>query len=261
MKWNRVWLVGLALLAFVTFTVLEQIGRSPTLTHEPGLLAQAEPPTTASPSLPASPATPPTVVPGVPSPTASPSAQASPSPTPTATVVPSIPALPTVPLTPAPAVPLAPAAPPLPLGGEYKDPEGRFKVGILQNYKVSPLAGSVLIEALNGSLAYTVLVRPQAQLGLTNGLITDDALAKIAQTAFQQGEGFQPGQTRSIPGGIQLDWAGSLTIAGQTQPMSGVILARPLQGNLGLLLIAATQTGAEQVPGAVSALLNTLQPL
>jgi hypothetical protein len=149
------------------------------------------------------------------------------------------------------------------VSGEYKDPAGRFKVGILQNYKVSPLAGSVLIESPDGSLAYTVLVRSQGQLALQNGTATfvNDALAKIAQTAFQQGEGFQPGQWQAIPGGIKLDWTGSLTIAGKSQPIGGTILVRQLPTDVAMILIAATQSATGQVPGAISALVDSLQTL
>ncbi|NJR49080.1 MAG: hypothetical protein HC780_05400 [Leptolyngbyaceae cyanobacterium CSU_1_3] len=127
---------------------------------------------------------------------------------------------------------------------------------------VSPLAGSVLIESPDGSLAYTVLVRSQSQLALQNGAqpFINDALAKIAQTAFQQGEGFQPAQWQAIPGGIKMDWTGSLTIASKSQPVSGTILVRQLPTDVGMILIAATQTGAEQVPSAISALVDSLQP-
>jgi hypothetical protein len=246
MKWQRNWWIGLAIAMFIaaTLTQSDWVGLS---------RAQAEPPT-AFPSLPASPAVPPTAVPVAPLPTISP----------TAAPVPTNPSLPVAPLV-VPSPPVSPAsiAPPLPVSGEYKDPEGRFKVGILQNYKVSPLAGSVLIESPDGSLAYTVLVRSQGQLALQNGTATfvNDALAKIAQTAFQQGEGFQPGQWQAIPGGIKLDWTGSLTIAGKSQPIGGTILVRQLPTDVAMILIAATQSAAGQVPGAISALVDSLQTL
>jgi hypothetical protein len=59
-----------------------------------------------------------------------------------------------------------------------------------------------------------------------------------------------------------MDWTGSLTIGGQTQPMNGVILVKT--GGLNralLLLIAATEAGTEKVPGALSALSDSLQPI
>lgn len=273
MRWNRGWLASLALVITVTIAVPLTPGRIATLIWQPqrflssfelGSAAQAEPPTTVSPSLPVSPATPPTAIPVSPIPTASPSASPSPA---------TIPSLPTVsPIAPTPVVPrtsqapiVAPAstAPPLPVSGEYKDSEGRFKIAILKDFNVSPLAGSVLIESRDGSLAYTVLVRSQSQLALQNGTGTfvNDALAKVAQTAFQQGEGFQTAPWQAIPGGIKLDWTGNLTIAGKSQPVGGAILVRQLPTDVAMILIAATQAAAVQVPGAVSALVDSLQPL
>ena len=252
MKLNRNWLVGLAFSAFVGFITLGQSAwyLNPTV-------AQAEPPIVTPSALPASPATPPTATPSV-----RPTVNA--SPTPSGTIVPAIPTIPIAPISPVPVVPIAPAsiAPPLPVSGDYKDPNGRFKIAILKDYTVSPLAGSALMESRDGSLAYTVLVRSQGELAL-NGTTTfiNDALAKIAQTAFQQGEGFQTGQWQTIPGGIKMDWTGSLTIAGKSQPMSGVILVRQLPTDVAMILIAATESAVGQLPGAVSALVDSLQPL
>lgn len=252
MKLNRYWLIGLAFAAFIGFTTLGQ-----TTWHLNPTVAQAEPPIVTPKALPASPATPPTATPSV-RPTIN-------VPTPSATIVPAIPTLPLTPISPVPVVPITPAsiAPPLPVSGDYKDPNGRFKIAILKDHTVSPLAGSALIESRDGSLAYTVLVRSQGELALQNGTTTfiNDALAKIAQTAFQQGEGFQTAQWQAIPGGIKMDWTGSLTIAGKSQPMSGVILVRQLPTDVAMILIAATQLAVEQVPGAVSALVDSLQPL
>ncbi|KAM3093303.1 hypothetical protein ACKFKG_20055 [Phormidesmis sp. 146-35] len=251
MRWQRNWWMGVAIALLVAATLIQNnwTGSS---------RAQAEPPT-ASPSLPASPAGPPTAVPVAPLPTISPTAPGVPvPPLPTSPLVAPSPLSPSYPQGVAPVSP-ASTAPPLPVSGEYKDPEGRFKIGILQNYKVSPLAGSVLIESPDGSLAYTVLVRSQGQLALQG--TDNDALVKIAQTAFQQGEGFQPGQWQAIPGGIKLDWTGSLTIAGKSQPIGGTILVRQLPTDVAMILIAATQTAAGQVPSAISALVDSLQTL
>lgn len=251
MKLNRNWLAGLAFAAFVGFITL---GQSPW--HLNPTVAQAEPPIVTPSALPASPATPPTATPSV-RPTVN-------APTPSGTIVPAIPTIPIAPLSPVPAIPIAPASisPPLAVSSDYKDPNGRFKIAILKDYAVTPLAGSALMESRDGSLAYTVLVRSQAELAL-NGTTTfmNDALAKIAQTAFQQGEGFQTAQWQAIPGGIKMDWTGSLTIAGKSQPMSGVILVRQLPTDVAMILIAATESAVGQVPGAVSALVDSLQPL
>lgn len=160
--------------------------------------------------------------------------------------------------------PPASTAPALPLGGDYQDPGGRFKVGVLKNYTTSPLAGSVLIESPDGNLAYTVVAQAQpagVPIGLSLGFNTD-ALAKAATIVFQRGEGFQPGLAQpEAGGGIVINWTGSLTIAGKAQPMGGVILVRPSPKEILFALVAATQAGADQVPGAVAAIANSLQPL
>jgi hypothetical protein len=151
----------------------------------------------------------------------------------------------------------------LPLGGEYRDPAGRFKIGILKDYKVSPLAGSVLIESPDGHLAYSVLTQTQP-LNAAGGTASSDSesLVRIATTLLQRGEGFQPGSPQlEAGGGITLNWTGTLTIGGNAQPVGGTILVRPSPRQILLLLITATQTGGERVPGAVAALSNSLQAL
>lgn len=165
--------------------------------------------------------------------------------------------------TPLPAPPVS-AAPPTALASTYRDPAGRFQVGVLPEYRVSPLAGSVLIEAPDGQLAYTVVAQTQpisSPLGLVPGT-DNDALARVATTLFQRGEGFQPGLPRpEAGGGVVLDWTGNLTIAGQTQPVGGLVLVRPSARQILLLLVAATQAGADRLPGAVSALAGSLEAL
>jgi len=198
-----------------------------------------------------------------PSPTSSPATPVAP---PAAPVSP--PSLPAIPVNPSGAASFAPpasTAPPLPMGSIYQDPSGRYRVGILQDYKVSPLAGSVLVESADSTLAYIVV--PQSQplgnpIGLNAGYDNSESLAKIAIAAFQRGEGFQPAPAQlEEGGGAVMNWSGTLTLGGNTQPMSGVILARPSSKHILLLLIAATQAGADRVPGAVSALANSLEPL
>lgn len=188
-----------------------------------------------------------------------------PAPTPetTPTLSPTAPnALPAPPTPPPP--PPASTAPPFPLVGEYSDPAGRFKVGLLKDYRVTPLAGSVLVESGSGNVAYAVVAQSQPvsnPIGLTPGLNTQD-LAQAATAVFFRGEGFQLGTAQpEAGGGAVINWTGSLTIAGKTQPLSGVILARPYPKTILLLLVAATQAGSDQVPGVVSALSNSLQPL
>ncbi|MBW4442782.1 MAG: hypothetical protein KME10_16405 [Plectolyngbya sp. WJT66-NPBG17] len=240
---KRSWLIGCFAVAVLLFTTLSSIAQTPSPSPT-GALGVPVAPIPVDPSLPSNrPALP----------TASPSPTASPQASPTATP----PVIPIAPVTPS--LPAAATAQPLPVSGDYKDPNNRFTVGILQGYKVSPLAGTVLIEAPDGNLAYSVLAQPQSQLGVTGGVIPNEALVTAAQNAFRQGEGFQTGEVRSIPGGVQIDWTGNLTIAGQTQPVGGVILARQANNNVLLALIAATNVGGDRILGAASALSDSLR--
>lgn len=198
-----------------------------------------------------------------PAPAASPKAPAAPTPpNPSASPFPPVPVPPS--LQPNPPAPPASTAAPAKLGSTYTDLNGRFKVGVLQNYKVSSLSGSVLIESPDGNVAYTVV--PQSQplgnpIGLIAGYDNSESLAKIATTVFQRGEGFQPAPARlEAGGGAVMDWTGALTIGGNSQPVRGVILVRPSTQYLLLLLIAATQAGEAQVPSALSALAASLEP-
>lgn len=242
---KRKWLIGWFAFAIVVFTAVSTIAQtpSPSPTGEIGVPVAPIP---VDPSLPAN---------RPPLPTTSPSPSPTASPRVSPTTAPVIPVTPTVSAP----LPAAPTAPPLPVSGDYNDPNNRFIVGILQGYKVSPLAGTVLIEAPDGNLAYSVLAQPQSQLGITGGIVPNEALVIAAQNAFRQGEGFQTGEVRSIPGGVQIDWTGNLTIGGQAQPVGGVILARQANNSVLLVLIAATNAGGERVLGAASALSNSLR--
>ena len=246
---KRNWLIGVLSLALVILFAnpFTNLVRSQSPSPSPtGAIGVPVAPIPVDPSLPAN--RPP--IPG-----------ASPSPKPTGSPAASpVPTIPVAPTLPAPIQP-APTASPLPVNGTYKDPNGRFQVGILQDFRVSPLAGSVLIESRNGNLAYTILALPQSQLGVSGGAISNDDLVKVAQNTFRQGEGFETGEVRSIPGGLQIDWVGNLTIANRTQNVGGVILARPLKDNVILMLVAATEAGGDQVLGAASALGASLQAL
>ncbi len=244
MNRKRLWLVSLGMISAIALIFSGYHPRQPSasiLQVPDAAIAQ-----TANPSPTSSPATP----------VAPPAAPVSP---------PSLPAIPVNPSGAASFAPPASTAPPLPMGSIYQDPSGRYRVGILQDYKVSPLAGSVLVESADSTLAYIVV--PQSQplgnpIGLNAGYDNSESLAKIAIAAFQRGEGFQPAPAQlEEGGGAVMNWSGTLTLGGNTQPMSGVILARPSSKHILLLLIAATQAGADRVPGAVSALANSLEPL
>lgn len=254
---QRFWQWGLGCLVAGAIVLLGSLGTS-------GLLSFAQSPTPATPTpvVPALEATP-TPTTGEPSPPAAtpPNANAPvPSPAAQPTNLPQVPFPSGSSLTPV--APPASTAPPAALGGDYQDPNGRFRVGVLKGYKVNPLAGSVLIEAPDGSLAYTVV--PQSQpagvpIGFSSGL-DNEVLAKVATSVFQRGEGFQPGLPRpEAGGGVVMDWTGTLTIAGQAQPVGGMILVRSSAKNILLLLVAATQSGSGQVPSAIAALEKSLQ--
>ncbi|MBE9012994.1 hypothetical protein IQ250_22600 [Pseudanabaenaceae cyanobacterium LEGE 13415] len=242
---KRKWLIGWFALAMVLFTAVSSIAQSPSPSPT-GAIGVPVAPIPVDPSLPTN---------RPPLPTASPSPSPTASPTASPTTPPLIPVTPTAPAP----LPAAPTAPPLPVSGDYQDPNNRFIVGILQGYKVSPLAGTVLIEAPDGNLAYSVLAQPQTQLGITGGVVPNEALVTAAQNAFRQGEGFQTGEVRSIPGGVQIDWTGNLTIGGNTQPVGGVILARQANNSILLVLVAATNAGGDRVLGAASAISNSLR--
>lgn len=240
---KRSWLIGCFAVAILLFTTISSIAQTPAPAPS-GEIGVPVAPIPVDPSLPAN-------RPPIPTASPSPSPRTSPTASPAASPIPIAPAVPTL--------PAAPTAPTLPVSGDYKDPNGRFIVSILQGYKVSPLAGTVLIESPDGNLAYSVLAQPQAQLGVAGSVIPNEALVTAAQNAFRQGEGFQTGEVRSIPGGVQIDWTGNLTIAGATQPVGGVILARQANDSILLVLIAATQTGGDRVLGAATTIANSLR--
>ena len=152
-------------------------------------------------------------------------------------------------------------AQPLPIAGKHTDSAKRFEIGLLQGYQVTPLGDSVLIESPDGRLAYTVLAQTAGQLGLLSGSVTLDNLAQIARNALQRGEGFQSEAPQSIVNGIQMNWTGQLTIGGRTQPVNGIIMAKPGNNSVLLLTIAATEVGAADLPGAIAALGESLQGL
>lgn len=182
-----------------------------------------------------------------------------PIPTPTPSVIPN--AFPTPVPSLMPSLIIPNTAPPLPIAGKHTDPAKRFEIGLLRGYQVTPLGDSVLIESPDGRLAYTVLSQTAGQLGLVSGSVTLDNLAQIARNALQRGEGFQSEAPQSIVNGIQMNWTGQLTIGGKTQPVKGIIMAKPGNNSVLLLTIAATEAGAADLPGAIAALGESLQGL
>jgi hypothetical protein len=137
----------------------------------------------------------------------------------------------------------------------YSDPGQRFVVGQVADYRQTMLAGVPLFESADGNVAYTVALRPRAADDALGG----GALAQIALDTFRSGEGLQVGAFEPVEdGGVRLPWTGTLTMGRNTQPMSGLILARQVPGRVLLLLIAATEAGADQVESVYATLEPTL---
>jgi hypothetical protein len=180
-----------------------------------------------------------------------------PSPSPSPSITPTPTPLPTV----LPSVIIPNNAEPLPIAGEHVDQVGRFRIGLLKGYRVTNLGDSVLMESPDGRLAYTVLAQTAGQLGLLSGSVTVENLAQIARNAMQRGESFQAEVPQPIVNGLQMNWTGQLTIGGKTQPVNGIILAKPGNNSVLLLTIAATEAGAADLPGAIAALGESLQGL
>ncbi len=181
---------------------------------------------------------------------ASPTPQPSPSPAPPPTPQPSPPPEPT---------PTLPDVEPLPLSeSNYKDPQGRFQIGILEGYNVGFVGNFPLIESPAGNLAYTVVVRIRE----SNRLIPNVNLAQIAIETFERGEGFQPGSYQDLgTGSVLLPWTGTLKIGANNQPMQGSVLVRQSSNNIFLLLVSATEEKASEVDAAIVALSDTLRPI
>ncbi|MEC4895635.1 MAG: hypothetical protein SAL07_20845 [Oscillatoria sp. PMC 1051.18] len=234
----------------------------------PSPFASPEPSTETSPEVEATPTESPSPVASPePEPETTPSPVASPEPEPEVTPSPVASPEPEPEVTPSPVASPEPEPEPaaveilvpvLPLAGEpYLDPAQRFQVGIIEGFSVTSLAGSPLIESPDGNLAYTVVVRSRA---FDNNL-SDAALAQIAVDTFEQGEGFIPGEFQSIGDGVVISWAGSLTLRGNTQPISGLILSRQVPGNVLVMLISATEEGQDEVEAVLSTVANSLQSI
>jgi hypothetical protein len=183
------------------------------------------------------------------------------APSPSPSVTPSPTAIPTAIPTVMPSVIIPNNAEALPIAGEHVDKVGRFRIGLLKGYRVTNLGDSVLMESPDGRLAYTVLAQTAGQLGLLSGSVTVENLAQIARNALQRGEAFQAEVPQPIVNGLQMNWTGQLTIGGKTQPVNGIILAKPGNNSVLLLTIAATEAGAADLPGAIAALGESLQGL
>jgi outer membrane biosynthesis protein TonB len=170
--------------------------------------------------------------------------------------------------SPEPTVPVAPAIAPnnssetisaatLPLSETpYKDPQGRFEVGIVENYNVSAIADSPLIESPDGNMAYTVVLQPK----ITNEQFSNEALAQIAMNQFQRGEGFQAEPLQILENGeILIPWTGTVTIGRRPQPISGSILVRQNTDKILILLVSATENASQDISSAIATLSDSLK--
>lgn len=150
---------------------------------------------------------------------------------------------------------LAPAMPMI--AGNFDDPQGRFQIGIFEGYQVSRAGNAPLIQAPDGSLAYTVVIAPLPSEVAT---ASEADLVQVTEATFGPGEGFTAGDVQAIPGGgIRINWTGRLSQgAAAPQPISGKIFARQRNSDAFLLLVAATADREAQLSDAIVTLGGTL---
>jgi hypothetical protein len=225
----------------------QKLPSSPKLPEPPTDLQEASPSPTASPSPAASP-----------SPTASPSPAASPTPSPAISPSPAVSPSPIASPSPTASPTPSPSVPVLPLAEvPYTDTAMGYQIGILEGYKVTSLAGVTSIESPDGSLAYTVAVRPR----VTDNPLTEASLAQVAIETFARGEGFVTGQFEPTAGGVKIPWTGSLTQGENTQLLNGLILSRQVSGKVLVLLVVATEAASDRVDAVFATVTQTLQAI
>lgn len=142
------------------------------------------------------------------------------------------------------------------ISGSYTDPLERFQVGILSGFSIDTVANAPLFQNADGSLAYTVTVEP---LGTDSPVSLPDAeLLRTAQAVFGDGEGFQTQGFQAVDGGLEIAWRGRLSQTGPPVPIQGKILAKQQGNAIYLLMVAATETGVDQLDTAIILLSRTL---
>lgn len=141
----------------------------------------------------------------------------------------------------------------------YEDPQGKFKVGILDGYVATAAAGSPVFYANDGSLAYSVVRVPL----VSEAPLSDLGLVEIAQRTFGEGEGFQTQTFSTVAdGGLEIAWTGRFSQgAGAPQPVSGSILVRQQGADAYVLAVAALPDAVNQVPSVLNVLAGTLEIL
>lgn len=147
----------------------------------------------------------------------------------------------------------------VPISGTYEEPQGRFQVGIIDGYSVSSAGGSPLFQQGDGGLAYSVVRVPLS----SETPLSDVGLAEITEQTLGQGEGFQAQTFDNVPGGgLQIAWTGRLSQgAAPPQPVGGLVLAKQEGSAAYLLVIAALEDAAGQVPSVAASLAATLEIL
>lgn len=143
------------------------------------------------------------------------------------------------------------------LSGSYSDPQARYEVGILSGFSVSTAGSAPLLQSLDGSLAYTVVVE---SLATGTAPLPEVELLRVAQASFGEGQGFQTQGFQATSGGLEIAWTGQLS-QGAVQPIQGTILAKQQGAAIYLLLVAATEAGFEQLPATTDLLANSLTVL
>ena len=145
---------------------------------------------------------------------------------------------------------------PLPL---FEDPGQQYSIALLDGFKPYSVSGKSILESFDGNVAYSVIVAPT--LLEPSALLTDAALAQMAQVIFQQGEGFIAKNFQSLDqGGIKINWTGQITVR-KAQPLSGTIFAQQFGKEVFLLMIAATEEGQDALTQAIAILPSSLRPL
>jgi hypothetical protein len=187
---------------------------------------------------------------------ASPTPEAAPTPAATPTPQPT----PTPEVAPTPEVETPPPPEPSLVLSEsdYLDPLGRFKVGILQGYNVGTTGNWPLIEANDGNLAYTVVVKARE----SDRSIASPSLAQIAIETFERGEGFQPETYQVISQSeISIPWTGTVKVGRATQPIQGKIRVRQVRSRLFLILVSATESSFQDIDPAIITISDSLEAL
>ena len=129
--------------------------------------------------------------------------------------------------------------------GVYEDPQGTFQIGILEGTTNTTAGGSPLFTVTDGSLSYSVVQLPLD----SEAPLPDVTLVTLANQALNNGEGFQTQTFTTVPQGLQINWTGRLSQGSRPpQPVSGSLLANQQGATVYLLVVAALEDAAAQVP-------------